>query len=184
MKNLFFIVSFLLSFSFNAQVLPLNTYYTDITGNSYLKDLDNILPRYVGVWQANYNGTNIYLTIDNVTKHPVRFGDVNFYNDILFVRYIVKDQNGVILQSTMNHSVTNANIESIVPYPNNTIGFRYSGGDCNVGNGRVFLQYVDPTHIKWTYYPNSLLLPESDCPKGSDLKVYLPKTEDLVFTKQ
>ncbi|MCT3898401.1 hypothetical protein HZQ13_09885 [Elizabethkingia anophelis] len=184
MKNIFFIASLMISLSCKAQILPLNTYYTDIKSNSYLKDLDNILPRYVGTWHANYNGTNVYLTIDNVTKHPARFGDISFYNDILFVRYIVKDQNGVTLQSTINKIITEANIKSIAPRRNNTIVFSYSGGNCSVGSGKIYLEYIDTTHLKWSYYPESLLLIEGECSKSSDLKVYLPKAEDLVFTKQ
>lgn len=184
MKSLFFIIGLMLSLSFKSQILPLNTYYTNITSDSYLKDLDNILPRYVGVWQANYNGTNIYLTIDNVIKHPVKFGNINFYNDVLFVRYTIKGQNGGILQSTISKLITEANIKSIAPRRNNIMVFSYSGGDCSVGSGKIYLEYIDTTHLKWSYYPESSLIIAGECPQGSDLKVYLPKTEDLVFTKQ
>ena len=184
MKSLFFIVSLMLSFSLKAQILPLNTYYTEIKSGSYLKDLDNILPRYIGTWRANYNGTSIYLTIDNVTKHPSKFGNIGFYNDVLFVRYVIKNSNGVIIQSTLNKIITEANIKSIIPRPDNTIAFTYSGGDCGVGSGRIYIEYVDKTRIKWSYYPESSLIIAGECPQGSDLKVYLPKAEDLIFTKQ
>ncbi|WP_336665067.1 DUF6705 family protein [Elizabethkingia meningoseptica] len=185
MKNLFFIiVNLMLSLSLKAQILPLNTYYTEITTNSYLKDLDNILPRYTGTWRTDYNGANIYLTIDNVTKHPSKFGNISFYNDVLFVRYVIKNSDGAIIQSTLGKAITEANIKSIISRPDNTIAFTYSGGDCGVGSGRIFLEYIDTTHLKWSYYPESSLIIAGECPQGSDLKVYLPKTEDLVFTKQ
>ena len=38
-----------------------------------------------------------------------------------------------------------------------------------------FLEYIDSTHIKWSYYPESSLIIAGECPQGSDLKVYLPK---------
>ncbi|MCU7614062.1 hypothetical protein N0B16_06395 [Chryseobacterium sp. GMJ5] len=43
---------------------------------------------------------------------------------------------------------------------------------------------INSTQITWSYYPNGSLLSENTCPGNPDTKVYLPDTENLVFTKQ
>ncbi|CAI9681231.1 hypothetical protein HZQ11_17060 [Elizabethkingia anophelis] len=184
MKNLLFIITIIFSLSCSAQEYPLNTSFKTIPQGSYLKDTQNELSCYTGTWKTLFNGKDITLDIQKIEKYSVKYPKNEFFRDILLIRYTVKDGNGNTLQSTLNHSVLNSNIKSTYVLPNNKIAFTHSGGDCGVGSGRVYLQYIDSTHIKWSYYPESLMHAEGECPQGSDLKVYLSKTEDLVFTKQ
>ncbi|MDE5431527.1 DUF6705 family protein [Elizabethkingia meningoseptica] len=184
MKNLLFIVALIFSFSCAAQEYPLNTSYRTIPKGSYLKDTKNELPRYTGMWKAVYNNKEITLNVQKVDKSLIQFLNYSFYGDVVLVRYTVKDGNGNILQSTMNRSVNDSNIISTYILPDAKLGLSYSGGDCGVGSGIIYFQYIDTTHLKWSYSPQDLIFMQGECPQGSDLKVYLPKTEDLVFTKQ
>ncbi|GAA2328081.1 hypothetical protein GCM10009853_101160 [Glycomyces scopariae] len=85
---------------------------------------------------------------------------------------------------TSCEAVQNSNIESIAIFPNQVISFIYSGGDCQYGWGDVDLKLVDATHVKWRYQPEGVILTNLNCPNGADTTIYLPKTPDLVFTKQ
>lgn len=49
---------------------------------------------------------------------------------------------------------------------------------------KVLVYEPSANQISWSFYPNSSLLTEQNCPGNPDLKVYLPVTENLIFTKQ
>ncbi|MCS3529156.1 DUF6705 family protein [Chryseobacterium sp. JUb7] len=169
------------------QTYPLNTFYKDAPNYSYMKDLNNDLPPYMGTYKATYQGNEITLYI---TKEDHLLHDrINrkFYKDVLRVKYTVKKiSTGVILQSTQN---TTSSINEIISMgtnamDNNSIDLAYSGTNCEVGWGRITLKKINATQISWSYYANSTLLSDGDCPGNPDIKVYLPDTKNLVFTKQ
>jgi hypothetical protein len=127
--------------SCKAQTLPLNTTLSDIPANAYLKDINNELFPYVGTYKANFQGKEITLYIAKEEgKLEVR-SKKQFYRDALVVKYIVKNSNGVILQDTKNNNVPKIELYSIaVRSSKNTIIFYYSGTNCRVGWGDVFLK--------------------------------------------
>ena len=183
MKNMFLLTTILLSFSCKAQqTYPLNTDYETVPNYSYLKDTNNELIPYIGTWKANFNNREIILKIDKVENYLIDYISKKFYQDTLFMRYSIKDTQGIIIKSTMNLIVQNSDIKSSTIFPNQVLSFAYSGGGCNVGWGSISLRYVDTNHVKWSYYPNSTLT--VNCPNSADTTIYLPETKDLVFTKQ
>ncbi|GAA5088930.1 hypothetical protein GCM10023210_13120 [Chryseobacterium ginsengisoli] len=186
MKNIFLLSIILLSFSCRAQqIYPLNTSFSDIQNNTYLKDTNNELIPFIGNWKATFNNKEITIKVDKIDQHLVRSGKKIFYRDVLFIRYSIKNSQGTIIKSTMNLPITEAKIESDVTFPNqNLVSFVYQGGDCQYGWGDVDLQFVDKTHIKWRYQPEGVILTNLNCPNGADTTIYLPKTNNLVFTKQ
>ncbi|SDR09871.1 hypothetical protein SAMN05421664_3537 [Chryseobacterium soldanellicola] len=169
------------------QIYPLNTFYKNAPNYSYMKDLDNLLPPYIGIYKANYDGNEITLYI---TKEDKVLNDRitrQFYRDALRVKYIVKKiSTGIILQDTQNIINTKNRILSIGTniLDNNSIALIYSGTNCGIGYGRITLKKISNTQINWSYYPDSRLLSDGDCPGNPDIKIYLPDTENLVFTKQ
>jgi len=50
--------------------------------------------------------------------------------------------------------------------------------------GSIELKKISSTQISWEYRPNDIILDDSKCPLGTDIKIYLPETKDLIFTKQ
>ncbi|HIB8182306.1 TPA: DUF6705 family protein [Elizabethkingia anophelis] len=184
MKNLLLIIAIIFSYSCTAQEYPLNTDFQGVPSGSYIRDTKNELNRYTGIWKASYNNQEITLELQKVEKYSFKFLNYNYYGDTVFGRYTVKDINGNILQTTFNKEITNSNIEGSYILYGDTLGLSYSGGDCSIGSGIIYLQYLDGTHLKWNYTPEDLIFMEGECPQGSDLKVYLPKAKDLVFTKQ
>lgn len=186
MKNIFLLSIILLSFSCKAQqIYPLSTNFLTIPNNAYLKDTNNELLPFVGIWKATFDNKEITIKVDKVDYHYIKSGTQVFYRDVLFIRYSIKNAQGAIIKSTMNLPITEAKIKSDVTFPNqNLISFVYQGGDCKYGWGDVDLTFVDATHIKWNYQPEGVILTNLNCPNGADTTIYLPKTPNLVFTKQ
>jgi hypothetical protein len=186
MKNIFLLSIILLSFSCKAQqIYPLNTRFSAIQNNTYLKDTNNELLPFIGTWKANFDNKEITIKVDKINQHLVESGTKTFYEDVLFIRYSIKNTQGAIIKSTMNLPITQSGIKSIGTFPNeNLVSFVYQGGDCRYGWGDVDLKFVDATHVKWNYQPEGVILTNLNCPNGADTTIYLPKTPNFVFTKQ
>ncbi|MDR6405937.1 MULTISPECIES: DUF6705 family protein [Chryseobacterium] len=185
LKNILLLSFFISAFSCKAQQYPLDTDFRNIPNNSYLKDLNNELDPYIGTYQTIFNGKQITLF---VTKEPHKLIDYvtrKFYRDVLSIKFVVKNSNGVILQDTQNLNSQNNTIYSmrINPY-HNFVTFNYSGTNCNVGNGRITLKKLNITQVSWEYLPDDIILDNNRCPPGTDINIYLPETKDLIFTKQ
>lgn len=176
----------LLSISCKAQqIYPLNTDFRTIPNNAYLKDINNELLPYIGTWKATFDSKEIIIKVDKIENHSVKSGTQIFYRDVLFIRYSIKNSQGIVIKSTLNLPTSQSGIQSDVTFPNeNLVAFTYSGGDCTFGWGDVSLKLVDPTHLKWNYQPEGVILTNLNCPNGADTTIYLPKTPDLIFTKQ
>lgn len=181
-STLFFTITFI---SCSAQIYPLNTDYETIPDNSYLKDLNNELTPYVGIYKTNFNNNEVSLLITKVDKKFENSVNKKYYMDILSVKYIIKDSFGRILQDTQNE-LTNSNIiESMATSSEKGIVYlSYSGTKCNVGWGKIILKKMNTTQISWSYYPNSSVLTDKNCPGNPDVNVYLPVAENLIFTKE
>lgn len=182
-KTIFFSL-FISLLSCKAQTLPLNTSMKDIPLNAHVKDTNNELAPYIGTYRANFQGKEITLYItkeeDKLTKRLQK----NFYRDALVIKYTVKNSSGTILQDTKNNT-TAIEFYSYYTYPNkNSIVFYYSGTNCRVGWGDIYLKKINTNQISWEYRPDDIILDDSKCPPGTDINIYLPETKDLIFTKQ
>ncbi|WBZ93891.1 hypothetical protein PGH12_10425 [Chryseobacterium wangxinyae] len=177
-----------LAIACKAQTYPLDSDYKIVPNYSYLKDISNALLPFVGDWKANYNGNEIVLKIDKVDHHLNNFDVKKYYQDVLFIRYIIKNSQGNVVESTMNFNITDSNIISDMTFSNeNMVSFTYTGGQCTVGWGEINLQLTDTTHFIWNYQPESTAVTNKNCsnyPTGG-IKINLPyESADLIFTKQ
>jgi hypothetical protein len=171
------------------QVYPLNTYYEDVPNYSYMKDLNNFLPQYVGTYKATYQGNEItlYITQNNMELIDTRLGGRKYYQDVLRIKYIVKNNTtGSILEDTQNFNNTNNEIISIGTnnLDDNSVSLLYSGKECGLGYGEIILKKINSTQINWSFDYEARLLIQGECPNYQNIKVYLPKTSGLIFTKQ
>lgn len=155
---------------------------------SYMQDTNNDLSKYVGTWKANFNNKVFFLYI---SKHIHKLNDnIKIYQDMVEIKYIVKNMSETL---TLNQ---NFNLSFNTTYDKHSIySFRlkpqeqkvqltYSGTNCGVGWGLIELTSLSNTQINWSYVPNSTTLTDQTCPPGQDLTIYLPITQNLVFTKQ
>ncbi len=166
------------------QILPLNTFLDDIPANAHLKDLNNQLEPFIGIYKANFNNRETTLYITKIEDHLEKSTGKSYFSDILDIKFIVKDSYGNVLQDTKNINDTKNELQSIGIHPNGNAEFFYSGTNCDVGWGGVTLNKVNANQISWHYKPNGSDLTEKLCPGNPDIKVYLPYTKGLIFNKQ
>ena len=170
--------------SSRGQTLPLNTILRNIPQDSYVKDLNHELDPYIGIYKSNFEGNEITLYITKQENKLEKSTGKTYYLDALVIKYIVRNNSGIILQDTQNSNVPNIELYSIAtrPYENKII-FYYSGTNCGIGWGDVFLKKISATQISWEYRPDSTSISDN-CPLTADKTVYLPETDNLIFTKQ
>ncbi|MCU7612871.1 hypothetical protein N0B16_00295 [Chryseobacterium sp. GMJ5] len=170
------------------QTYPLNTDYDNVPNYSYLKDLNNELIPYIGTYKATFQGNEISLYITSIEHKLEESTNKKYYQDVLSVRYIVRNNNQV-LQDTHNMLIpANQIIHTIYSYRiksyNNSVIFYYGGTNCGIGWGDIYLKKINATQISWEYRPDNSLIDSATCPPSTDKTVYLPVTKDLIFTKQ
>ncbi|MFP3834876.1 hypothetical protein [Chryseobacterium sp. SIMBA_028] len=170
------------------QIQPLNTYLKNITTNSYLKDLNNELDIYVGNFTTTYDNKIVNLFITKELKKAISLQNKNYYQDVLVIKYIVKNSSGVELQNTQNMVLNNESYFNIVSMGTRpTLGdviLRYDGTNCGIGWGKIILKKLNTSQLSWEYKPNDSLIDSATCPPSTDKTIYLPETKDLIFTKQ
>ncbi|WP_185207092.1 DUF6705 family protein [Chryseobacterium sp. C3] len=184
MKSVLFLITFAVVSCKSQQILPMNTALDDIPNNALVKDLNNELNPYIGIYKANFEGNEITLYITKEENKLEKRVSKQFYRDALIIKYIIKNTNGLILQDTQNNNDSNNKLHSTkIRVSQNSVDLNYSGTNCGVGWGIVKLKKLNPTQISWDYNPNSTSVGD-DCPANADKTVYLPETDNLIFTKQ
>lgn len=183
-KSIFLGLLLAMFFSKAQQVYPLNTFMENISQGGYVKDINNELSPFVGVYKANYQGNQVILYITKVINKPEKSINKDYYMDALVIKYVVKNSAGVILQDTQNNS-SKIDFYSIGTMPQfNAVVLLYSGTNCGVGWGTIYFRKINSNQIYWDYRPNDTILDQQNCPGNQDIKIYLPVTKDLIFTKQ
>jgi hypothetical protein len=154
MKNLFFTISILLlALSCKAQspIVPLDTYIHEIADNSYVKDIDNELNKFIDTWIFS-DGTSTFTLV--LQKQIQTFND-DYYEDYMIGEY--------------SYSINGLTIVNTIPFINNTnlnlqrnIGGRYvvkgpdyNCTDCLPNERRIDLYFSDPER---KYLPNSMII--------------------------
>lgn len=188
MKNIILLITLILFTTFKAQqIYPLNTVFDEVPQNSYLKDTNNELDPYIGIYKSNFENKEITLYISKEAKKY--FTSLNVFQDALIIKYTIKNSSGIILQDTYNMTFQPNQLQHTIyshgTYPDqNIVWFNYGGTNCSVGWGSIQLKKVSPSQISWEYRPNDIILDDNRCPNGTDINIYLPETKDLIFTKQ
>jgi hypothetical protein len=187
MKNtILYLILISLSVSCSAQQYPLDTNYRTIPNNSYIKDLNNEYNKFVGTWKATLGSNEIYLYITKQENRPITILNKSYFSDVLLIKYEILNGNQII-ESTKNINIENVGIISMGLEIDNSVIFRYNGGKCTVGWGMINTEYIDSTHLKWNYMPQSTMLTNLNCPDypAGGIKINLPDDpEDIIFTKQ
>ena len=94
MKNLFTILLAFIIISCHAQIYPLNTSSSDVPDNAYIKDTNNELDKYVGLWKGSWNGKNVYLEFKKNKKYYS--GNHPYYIDEIVGERKIINSNGTI----------------------------------------------------------------------------------------
>jgi hypothetical protein len=76
-----------------------NVDYSDTDGNTYLKDISNIITPFVGVWKWTSGNREMILTLIKQTEYHYTSGTDNYYADRL-VGYYTYKENGLTIIDT------------------------------------------------------------------------------------
>ncbi|PRA97608.1 hypothetical protein CQ046_20985 [Chryseobacterium sp. MYb7] len=80
-----------------AQIYPLNTSPSDIPDNAYLKDTNNELDKYVGLWKGTWNGKTLFLELKKIKSYSSVPGDTHpYYRDEIRGERKIINSNGVV----------------------------------------------------------------------------------------
>jgi len=191
MKKLFKLLCFvLLTLSINCQTLPLNSLETPNTG-SYLKDMDNILPHWVGTWKGISNNKEYTFQFITFPEHLYTFPSGNYYYiDELKGKFKVVDliTNQVLYNDLMVVNFEDYKIE-LSGYGNNigyVFSFRDNEAHCyNYAEFTLLKNPSNPNQITYAGFEYYELLDETSCPYGQqqNIPMFLPKVT-LTLTRQ
>lgn len=168
---------------------PMNTF--PAPNGSYIKDFDNELNPYIGIWNTDFNGKRITITITKELKKRFKQPDLtsNHFRDALIIKYSVDEifKSGSTLHIADNFDATSDESNNfIASFAVIEIGvkFYYTGTNCGVGYGEIILKQKSSNQFNWSFHPVSTIITTENCPPNSDVKIHLPVTDKLIFTKQ
>lgn len=185
-------ISLLLLFTINCncQTLPLNSLEEPNAGG-YLKDIDNVLPFYVGTWKGTVGNKEYTFQFTTFIHHLKSFSfERYYYIDELVGKFKVVDlSTSTVLYDDL--SVSNFEDYKIkLSYPGNNIGYVFSFDDDNshCNNSAEFALFKIPTNpnqVTYTNFEYTEFISPSDCvySEQEDIPMFLPKI-NLILTRQ
>jgi len=155
-----------------------------IPEGTYLKDVNNLLSKYVGTWKGTYAGKNYTFFI---TKYTSKFDKVT--NDVLLIRYLITSSNGTILEDTRSASNSDANVIEGNYFSKDLASYalNYFGKNSQCGNkGIVFIRIKNSTNtlMSVAFEPDQFLMSEDFCPGLKYAELTFPKNDVIRLTKQ
>ena len=148
----------------------------------YIKDVDNELDKFVGLWKGSINNRNYELSVVKRTEYK-RYGDDETSWDLLKVWIIVKDNAGNLIYTNTNKS-EKLNGFSGENFQTGTNIYRLNfTGRCYNDSGNAFF-YISPATGKMQLHYGIISdLQSDDCP--SNFVPVLPTNkEGMILTKQ
>lgn len=154
-----------------------------IPDNTYLKDVNNLLDKYVGTWKGDYLGKNYTLFI---TKTTYTFDKVTF--DELRIRYLIISSNNIVLEDTRNSLDNNTYVirgyyfnKNLTSYASNFTGKKSMCGNA----GTVFIRIKNATNtlMSFGFEPDKIMISEGTCPGLKLAELTFPK-DGLMLIKQ
>lgn len=181
----------LLSFSCKAQEYPLNTDPGEIPSNAYLKDMNNELDKYVGVWKGTWDGKTLYIEFKKIKYYlSVPGGTHPYYSDLIFgERKVIADNGTIEIDRITNFDEQGAEISGIFSSLRNGNWKRLHFSPKNMCGKSAALDITSFTGNQMTlhleYMPS---IYKEDCihnayvEQHGDFPINFPK--DIVLTKQ
>lgn len=159
-----------------------NNYNNDLQDGAYIKDINNVLGKYVGTWKGSYNNKNYEFRI---IKHTFDNTKLKYKEDLLLIRYKITDINNSVIEDTtslLNDSpfVINGDYYN----SNGTYVLTYLGKDYKCGqNGNLYISVFGNTLSKMRlgFYVDGDI--SVDCQNGVAQQI-LPTSGGMELTKQ
>lgn len=189
MNKIFLIItSIVLSTLYKGQEYPLNTNIDDIPKNAYLKDTNNELDKYVGVWKGQWDGKTLYLDLRKL-KYYYK-GNYPYYMDKIFGERKIIDANGnVEIDRISNFDVKSPEFRGIFGSLKNGNWKRiyfYPKDMCNKSASLDITSFTDTQMTLHFEYEPSIL--DSNCKHNAYVDQYgvfpVNFPNDITLTKQ
>lgn len=173
----------------NCQTLPLNS-LDEPNNGGYLKDIDNVLPFWVGTWKGTVDNKEYTFQFTIFSHHLKSFSSERYYYiDELMGKFKVVD---LTTNTVLYDDLSVSNFEdykiSLSGYGNN-IGYVFLFVDdsthCdNMIKFTLLKNSTNPNQIKYLNFEYTRLLSPEDCiyPQQSDIPMFLPKV-NLILTR-
>ncbi len=186
MKAIVFLL-LILATSCKSQIYPLNTGISDLPPNAYLKDLDNELDKYVGLWKGNWDGKTLYIDMKKV-KYYYDDDNYPFYKDrILGERKIINANGNVEIDRISNFDYVSPEIRGVFYDAQGDINFLFAPKNMCLKHASLYIKNLTNTqmtlHFEYEpsrYDPNCVHNAYVD--QHGDFPINFPK--DIVLTKQ
>ena len=154
-----------------------------IPDNTYLKDVNNLLSKYVGTWKGIYAGkTYTFFT----TKYAYTFDKVTY--DILLMRYLITSSDGTILEDTRSLPNDGTYVIEGDYFTKDATYYvlNFTGKNAQCGNqGTVYIRMknTENTQMSLTFEPNKIMISKDTCPGLKLAEQILPRN-GMRLTKQ
>lgn len=189
MKKILLLALFIaINSSCKAQILPIEKLIDYINqgqgapeGTTYIKDVNNLRDKYIGVWKGTNNGKNYQLII---SKYTSNFN--NIYEDGLIMRYLITDLNGSVIEDTRALQENSPYVIKSGYLRNRTYIMSYEGREGKCGQlGELFISTHRATNDKkmslFLALDQDFIL-QSECPNGSAKQLF--PLQQMELTKQ
>ena len=87
MKKIFLFIAFAVIISCKSQTYPLRTYGIDYPKDSYVKDINNELQSYEGMWKGSWNNKTFFISFKKIKYYKSFLDSRSYYADILVGKF-------------------------------------------------------------------------------------------------
>ena len=178
----------LMNLSCKAQILPVENKINYINSENgiprniiYIKDVNNVLDKYIGTWKGIYNNRNYEFSIVKITNKPGRITE-----DRLMMRYVISESNGTIIEDTRALPDTSPYVIEGDYIDGSFYELYYGGKESLCGQKGSIIIDIQPNSnnntMRLLFLPQQEILSLKDCPNGSATQI-MP-LNNLILTKQ
>lgn len=192
MKKIITLTFLMIGTILTAQILPLEQ-LNEVTGKvsdqidgiKHIKDVNNILDKYVGTWKATFTGGEIEIVIKKYTRdHSIYVQNYHpeplLWDELIGKYKLIKD--GLVVENTLD--LPDDSLDFLTKhrfYDETTYTFSYLGVNHRCGDNGIFsLKYQDSNTIRLRY----ILIGETSITCTSQAEKSLPNSTTIVLTKQ
>ncbi|MBS7256494.1 DUF6705 family protein [Flavobacterium branchiicola] len=154
-----------------------------IPDNTYMKDINNLLTKYVGTWKGSYKTKNYTFYI---TKYTSTLDKVTI--DELRIRYLITSVFGTVLEDTRSVPETGPHIikgsyfnKDLTSYASDFVGNNSMCGN----KGTIFTRIKNNTNTQMflSFEPDHIMISEGTCPGLKLAELTFPR-DGFMLTKQ
>ncbi len=143
-------------------------YPHDLPDGAYIKDVNNILDKYVGTWNGTYHNKNYEFVVVKYTADYTNNASLNFKEDLLLIRYKITDSLGKVLANTLKvpngdkYIIRGSYLAKSGSYVLSYLGLN---GKCGQ-NGTVYISVYDDDNVKMKLFLEPYGEMYSECTTG------------------